>query len=84
MVHCCDLYATRGLMEATSMRLRRRRVMRPRRRHDPVVVSLVGACFVGIASAAVAGELIGTASPANISGVLLSLCLLTVASRPRQ
>lgn len=66
------------------MRLKRRREMRPGGNGQLLALALgVGAALAGAASAAVSDELIPTVSHANLSAVLLSLCLLTAAGRNR-
>jgi hypothetical protein len=60
------------------MRLRRKREIRLRSRGQfSALALLLGLSLCGLASAAATDELLRTVSHANISGALLSLCLLT-------
>ena len=67
------------------MRLRRKRGIHLRGSGQfSAVALLVGVSLCSLASAAAPDELLHTMSQANISGALLSLCLLTFAFQTRK
>lgn len=67
------------------MRLRRRREIRLRRSGHLVAAALgIGAWLCSEASLALSDELVRNPSHTHLSGVVLSLCLMTVAVQTRK